>query len=105
MGRVLGAQHTCHHERFAPRRKTAAVAAYFVNPYFWGARRCPGRHPYYSRAGTCPGELGCGERKESDDDLRHSWPRRSFLWHRYSSGAISWRSEERRVGKECRVRG
>src|SRR5437016_10893716 len=79
MGRVLGAQHTCHHERFAPRRKTAAVAAYFVNPYFWGARRCPGRHPYYSRAGTCPGELGCGERKESDDDLRHSWPRRSFL--------------------------
>jgi len=61
MGRVLGAQHTCHHERFAPGRKTAAVAAYFVNPYFWGARRCPGRHPYYSRAGTCPGELGCGE--------------------------------------------
>src|SRR2546426_10130851 len=27
---VLGAQHTCYHERFAPSRKTAAVAAYFV---------------------------------------------------------------------------
>src|SRR5256884_5675229 len=66
MGRVLGAQHTCHHERFAPRRKTAAVAAYFVNPYFWGARRCPGRHPYYSRAGTCPGELGRSEEHTSE---------------------------------------
>ena len=33
----LGAQHTCHHELFAPGLKTAAVAAYFVNPYFWGA--------------------------------------------------------------------
>src|SRR5229473_26089 len=36
-----------------------------------------------------PGELGCGERKESDDDLRHAWPRRSFLWRQHSSGAIS----------------
>ena len=34
LGRVPGAQHTCHHERFAPRRKRAAVAAYFVNSYF-----------------------------------------------------------------------
>jgi hypothetical protein len=49
VGRVLGAQHACHHERFAPGRKTAAVAADFVNPYFWGARRCPGRHPYLPR--------------------------------------------------------
>src|SRR6266404_4218460 len=30
-----------------------------------------------------------GEREESDDDLRHPWPRRSFLWHQYSSGSIS----------------
>jgi hypothetical protein len=44
-----------------------------------GERRCPGRHPYYGRAGACPGELDCGERQESDDDLRHPWPRRSFL--------------------------
>jgi len=29
--RVPGAQHTGYHERFAPRRKRAAVAAYFVN--------------------------------------------------------------------------
>jgi hypothetical protein len=29
------------------------------------------------------------EWKESDDDLRHPWPRRSFLWHQHSSGAIS----------------
>src|SRR5712692_8134788 len=89
VGFVLGAQHTCHHERFAPRRKAAAVAAHFVNSHFWGAGRCPGRHPYYRRAGARSGELGCGPRKESDDDLRHSWPRRSFLWRRYSSGAIS----------------
>jgi hypothetical protein len=27
MGRVLGAQHTCHHERFAPERTAAAAAA------------------------------------------------------------------------------
>jgi len=40
---------------------------------------------------SSPGELGCGERKESDDDLRHPWPRGSFLWHQYSSGAISRR--------------
>src|SRR6267154_4492739 len=33
--RVPGAQHTCHNERFAPRRKRAAGAAYFVNSYFW----------------------------------------------------------------------
>src|ERR1700726_3657159 len=45
--------------------------------------------PHYGRAGARPGELGCGERKESDDDLRHPWPRGSFLWHQYSSGAIS----------------
>ena len=31
----------------------------------------------------------CCERKEFDDDLRHPWPRRSFLRHQYSSGAIS----------------
>ena len=45
--------------------------------------------PITGRASARPGELGCGERKESDDDLRHPWPRRSFLWHQYSSGAIS----------------
>jgi glyoxylase-like metal-dependent hydrolase (beta-lactamase superfamily II) len=89
MGRVPGAQHTRYHERFGSRRKRAAVAAYFVNAYFWGAGRCPGRHSYYGRAGASPGELGCGERKESYDDLRHAWPRGSFLWHQYSSGAIS----------------
>src|ERR1700737_4086198 len=89
VGRVSDAQHTRYHERFASGRKRAAVAAYFVNAYFWGARRCPGRRPHYGRAGACPGELGCGERKESDDDLRHPWPRRPFLWHQYSSGAIS----------------
>jgi len=39
--------------------------------FFWGAGRCPGRHPYYHRAKRAPpGELGCGPRKESDDDLR-----------------------------------
>src|SRR6476646_7140544 len=66
MGRVLGAQHTCHHERFAPGRKTAAVAAYFVNSYFWGARRCPGRHPYYGRAGTCLANwVGAGDPKST----------------------------------------
>ncbi len=27
--------------------------------------------------------------QESHDDLRHPWPRRSFLWDQYSSGAIS----------------
>ena len=27
--------------------------------------------------------------QESDDDLRHPWPRRSFLWDQYSSRAIS----------------
>src|SRR6266404_927822 len=75
VGRVPGAQHTRYHQRFASRRKRAAVAAYFVNAYFWGARRCPGRHPYYGRAGARPGELGCSERKESDDDLRHPWSR------------------------------
>src|SRR6266852_3655516 len=89
LGRVPGAQHTRYHERFASRRKRAAVAAYFVNAYFWGAGCCFGRHSYYCRAGASPGELGCGEREESDNDLRHPWPRRSFLWHQYSSGAIS----------------
>src|SRR5229473_8146953 len=89
VGLVPGAQHTRYHERFASRRKTAAVAAYFVNPYFWGAGRCPGRHPHYGRAGSSPGELGGGEGQESDDDICHPWPRRSFLWHQYSSGAIS----------------
>ena len=34
---------------------------------------------------------GGGPRKECDDDLRHAWPRRSFLWRQYSSGAISRR--------------
>src|SRR5258707_4694894 len=75
VGRVPGAQHTRYHQRFASRRKRAALAAYFVNAYFWGARRCPGRHPHYGRAGARPGELGCSERKESDDDLRHPWSR------------------------------
>jgi hypothetical protein len=56
LGRVLGAQHPSHHERFASWRKRAALAAYFVNPYFWGARRCLGRHPHYGRAGSRPGE-------------------------------------------------
>src|SRR5258708_6700381 len=100
VGCVPGAQHTCHHERFAPRRKAAAVAAYFVNSHFWGAGRCPGRHPYYHRAGARPGELGCGPRKESDDDLRHAWPRRSFLWRQYSSGAISRRPFRRAAGSD-----
>src|ERR1700682_4418711 len=89
VGRVPGAQHTRYHERFGSRRKGAAVAADFVNAYFWGARRCPGRHSYYCRAGARPGKLGSGERKESDDDLRHPWPWRSFLWHQHSTGAIS----------------
>src|ERR1700676_1054092 len=96
----LGAQHTCHHERFAPRRKTKAVAAHFVNSYFWRAGRCPGRHPDYRRAGARPGELGCGPRKESDDDLRHPWPRRSFLWRQYSSGAICRRPFRRAAGSD-----
>jgi hypothetical protein len=86
---VFLAQHTCHRERFASRRKTAAVAADFVNPYFWEAGRRSGRRAYCRRAGASTGELGCGERQESDDDLRQPWPRRSFLWHQYSSGAIS----------------
>src|SRR6266403_1098311 len=72
-----------------PGEKRTAVAAYFVNAYFWRARRCPGRHSYYGRAGARLDKLGCGERQESNDDLRHPWPRRSFLWHQYSSGAIS----------------
>ena len=72
-----------------PGETAAAVATDFVNADFWGARRCPGRHSHYGRAGSSPGELGGGERQESDDDLRHPWPRRSFLWHQYSSGAIS----------------
>jgi len=41
-----------------------------------------------ARAGSSPGELGGGERKESDDDLCHPWPRRSFLWQQHSSGAL-----------------
>jgi hypothetical protein len=36
-----------------------------------------------------PGGLGCLERKESDDDLCHPWPRRSFLRHQHNSGALS----------------
>src|SRR5207249_10410547 len=83
-----------------PGEKTAAVAAYFVNSYFRGAGRCPRRHPYYRRAGARPGELGCGPRKESDDDLRHPWPWRSFLWHQHSSGAISRRPFRRAAGSE-----
>jgi len=66
-----------------------AITSDFINTYFWGAGRCPGRHSYYGRTGAGPGELGCGERKESDDDLSHAWPRRSFLWYQHSSGAIS----------------
>ena len=58
MGRVPGAQHTCHHERFASGRKTAAVAADFVNPYFRGAGRCAGRHPHYRRAGASTWRIG-----------------------------------------------
>ena|SRR5207253_431437 len=55
---VLGGQHTCHHERFTSRGNAASVAADFVNAYFWGARRCPGRHPHHRRAGASTGELG-----------------------------------------------
>jgi len=84
-------------------RKIAAVAADFVNPYFWGARRCPGRHAYYGRAGARPGELGGGDRKESDDDLCHPWPRRSFLWRQYGSGAISRRPVCRAPGNRSRT--
>src|SRR3984893_2937103 len=91
VGCILGAQHTCHHERFASRRQTTAVAAYFVHSHFWGAGRRPGRRAYYRRAGARPGELDCGPRKEPDDDLRHPWPRRSFLWRQYNSGTISGR--------------
>src|SRR5260370_3643729 len=56
VGGVPGAQHTRYHERFASRRKRAAVAAYFVYAYFWGARRIPGRLHYYCRpaAGQAP---------------------------------------------------
>ena len=72
-----------------PPGETAAVATDFVNTYSWRAGCCPGRHPFYPGAGTRPGELGCGERQESDDDLRHTWSRRSFPWRQYSSGAIS----------------
>ena len=100
VGGVLGAQHTCHHERFASRRETKAVAAYFVNSYFWEAGRCPGRRPYYRRAGPRPGELDCGPRKESDYDLRHPWPRRSLLWRQYNSGAISRRPFRRAAGSD-----
>jgi hypothetical protein len=57
--------------------------------YFWGAGRGPGRHPYYRRAGSRPGELGCGWRKESNDHLRHPRPWRSFLWRQCGSGSIS----------------
>src|SRR2546429_7805050 len=39
-GSVSGIPHTRYHERLASRRKTAAMAAYFLNPYFWGAGRC-----------------------------------------------------------------
>src|SRR6266404_9679255 len=35
LGRVPGAQHTRCHERFGSRRKRTAVAADFVNAYFW----------------------------------------------------------------------
>jgi hypothetical protein len=38
---------------------------------------------------TAPRELAGGERQESNDDLRHAWPRGSFLWDQYSSRAIS----------------
>jgi glyoxylase-like metal-dependent hydrolase (beta-lactamase superfamily II) len=41
----LAPKHTCRHERFASRRKSAAVATDFVNPYFWGAGRCAGHTP------------------------------------------------------------
>ena len=58
LGRFLGGQHTCHHERFTSRGNAASVAADFVNAYFWGARRCPGRHPHHRRAGASTGELG-----------------------------------------------
>src|SRR5712664_2299245 len=49
LGRVPGAQHTCHNERFAPRRKRAAVAAYFVNCAYRKPRPGPLRLPQ----GTC----------------------------------------------------
>src|ERR1700726_1052492 len=68
---------------------SAAVPTDFVNADFWGARRCPGRHSDYGRAVARPRELGGGEGQESNDDLRHAWPRGSFLWDQYSSRAIS----------------
>src|SRR5207245_9148460 len=42
----------------------------------------------------------CCERKEFDDDLRHPWPRRSFLRHQYSSGAISRCAFRRAAGSD-----
>src|SRR5467141_1548182 len=89
VGGVPGAEHTRYRARCASRRNSAAVATDFVNADFWGARRRPGRHSYYGRAVARPRESGGGEGQESDDDLRHAWPRRSFLWDQYSSRAIS----------------
>src|ERR1700730_12392757 len=100
VGGVSGAEHTRYRARCASGRNRAAVAADFVNADFWGARRSPGRHSYYSRAGARPRELGGGERQESDDDLRHPWPRRSFLWDQYSSGAISTCPFHRAAGSD-----
>src|SRR6478736_10331950 len=76
VGGVPGAEHTRYRARRGSRRNSAAVATDYVNADFWGARRCPGRHSYYGRAVARPRELGGGEGQESDDDLRHPWPRR-----------------------------
>src|SRR6266571_6121694 len=89
VGGVPGAEHTRYRARCASRRNSAAVATDFVNADFWGARRCPGRHSHYDRAVARPRELAGGEGQESNDDLRHAWPRGSFLWDQYSSRAIS----------------
>src|SRR5258705_12590900 len=89
VGGVPGAEHTRYRARCASGRNSAAVATDFVNADFRGARRCPGRYSHYGPAVARPRELAGGEGKESNDDLRHAWPRGSFLWDQYSSRAIS----------------
>jgi len=51
-------------------------------------------------AGECAGRLGCRTRQESNNDLHHPWSRRSLVWRRDTSRAIS--ECQSRRDSECR---